>query len=338
MPPKEGIPIHEASRLLGVPAPTLRAWERRYGLPATPRSEGGHRRYSEASLHELRLMRDEVARGRRAGEAARSVRRLLGRTGPATDLVEDLLGASDVLDPARIRAVLDRAVQELSLDASVDEVLMPAMRQVGFRWATGRCEIAQEHLTTEAVRGWLSRLASFAPPPASEQPVVLACGPRDLHTLGLEALAVLLAYRSRPCRVLGARTPAATLVTAAHATSAAAVVVVSHLSVGRRPANEALRTVAAAGFPVFYAGNAYMSPRSRQGLPGCYLGESVASAAALVETTLTSAGRCAQPPETASSAAASSRPHEASSSQPSGSTTRRGGPSRPRGAPSRTRG
>lgn len=287
MPDERGIPIHEASRLVGVPAPTLRAWERRYGVPATPRSEGGHRRYSQEALHELRLMRDEVARGRRASVAARSVRALLDQSGAARGFVDDLLQASDRLDPGRVRAVLDSSVEVLSLDVTVDQVLMPAMRQVGLRWETGRCDVAQEHMTTEAARGWLSRRASFAPDPSSEQPVLLACGPRDLHTLGVEALAVLLAYRGRPCRVLGARTPVATLVTAATATSAAAVVVVSHLSVGRRPAVEAVVAVDAAGLPVFYAGNAFMFPPSRRGLPGTYLGESLGAAATLIDTTLT---------------------------------------------------
>jgi DNA-binding transcriptional MerR regulator len=288
VPDERGLPIHEASRRLGVPAPTLRAWERRYGVPVTPRSVGGHRRYSEAALSELRLMRDEIARGRRASDAAQAVRLLLAQSGEPRAFVDGLLAASDSLEPERMRDVLDRAVTALSLDRTVDEVLMPAMRQVGIRWETGRCDVAQEHLTTETVRGWLSRLASFAPSPTAEQPVVLACGPRDLHTLGIEAMAVLLAYRGLRCRVLGARTPGATMVTAATATSAIAVVVVSHLSVGRRPAAESVRAVAAAGFPVFYAGNAFLFPRSRAGLPGTYLGESLRDAAGVVESTLTS--------------------------------------------------
>ena len=288
VPDERGLPIHEASRRLGVPAPTLRAWERRYGVPVTPRSVGGHRRYSEAAMAELRLMRDEITRGRRASDAAQAVRLLLAQSGAPRDFVDQLLAASDSLDPEQMRDVMDRALTALTLEGAVDEVLMPAMRQVGVKWETGRCDVAQEHLTTETVRGWLSRLASFAPPPTGEQPVVLACGPRDLHTLGIEAMAVLLAYRGLRCRVLGARTPGPTMVTAATATSAVAVVVVSHLSVGRRPAAEAVRGVAAAGFPVFYAGNAFLFPRSRAGLPGTYLGESLRAAAGIVETTLTS--------------------------------------------------
>src|SRR4029077_15991511 len=78
-----GLPIAEVSRQLGVPMPTLRSWELRYGIPPTDRTFGKHRRYSPTELHTLRLMRDETARGTRASLAADAVRELLGISGPA---------------------------------------------------------------------------------------------------------------------------------------------------------------------------------------------------------------------------------------------------------------
>ncbi len=290
----DGLAINEVSRLVSVPAPTLRAWELRYGVPQTPRSTGGHRRYSAEAVNQIRLMRDEISRGRRAADAAIAVRTMLSQTGPAREHVGAMLAASEQMEPRTVRAVLDRAVDDLGLPATLDEVLMPAMRQVGLWWATGRCDVAQEHLTSEAARSWLSQLAAFAPAPQRLDPVVLACGPRDLHTLGLEAMAVLLAHAGWSCRVLGARTPAASLATAVQGTSAAAVVVVSHLSVGRRPAIEAIRAVAGSGPQVFYAGNAFLFSRAREGVPGTYLGESLRDAVALVELSQ-SPGRRSRP-------------------------------------------
>jgi MerR family transcriptional regulator, light-induced transcriptional regulator len=282
----EGLSIRTVSEALGVPAPTLRSWERRYGLPTTLRSSGGHRRYSEEALTELRLMRDEVARGRRAGDAARAVRVLLHQTGSRVARINRLLAASQRMDPAAVRAVLDQATDEIGLAATLDQVLMPAMRQIGTWWETGRCDVAQEHLTTEAARGWLARMTALAPGSTSERPILLACGPRDLHTLGLEALAALLTSQQCGCRVLGARTPQRTLVTAVTATSAAAVVIVSHLSTQRRPAADAIRAVAGTGCPTFYAGNAFLFPRARSGIPGTYLGENLAAATALIRESL----------------------------------------------------
>lgn len=278
----EGLAIREVSGLLGVPAATVRSWERRYGVPTTPRSPGGHRRYPAAAVQELRLMRDEIARGHRAAQAAQAVRQLRG-AGPESGLLTQMLACSQRLDPPALRDVLDQARDELGLAAAIDDVLLPGMRRLGQWWQAGRCDIAQEHLTTEAARGWLSRETATAPAPWRAGPVVLACGPRDLHTLGVEALATLLAHRGHHCRVLGARTPARTLVSAVTATSATAAIVVSHLPTQRRPAVEAIRAAAATGCPLFYAGNAFLFPRARTGVPGTYLGDNLALAADVID-------------------------------------------------------
>ncbi len=47
-PPRHGLyPIRAVSRLTGVSAVTLRAWERRYGLIVPSRTAKGHRLYSD---------------------------------------------------------------------------------------------------------------------------------------------------------------------------------------------------------------------------------------------------------------------------------------------------
>lgn len=276
----DGLPIHLVSDLLGVPAPTLRSWERRYGLPLTARSAGGHRRYSPVDLEQLRLMRDEVARGRAAADAAANVRLFLRQ--PETERIADFLAASRRMDPDALRSALDAASDELGLGVTLDSVLMPSMRQIGTWWATGRCDVGREHFTTEVVRGWLASRTALAPSLGQVPPILLACGPRDLHTLGLEALATLLAHQQRSVRMLGGRTPQRTLVTATTATEASAVVLVSHLPSHRRPAVEALRALAGTGCPVYYAGNAFLFPAARAAVPGTYLGENLAEAAALL--------------------------------------------------------
>ena len=163
---------------------------------------------------------------------------------------------------------------------------MPAMRRIGRWWETGRCDVGHEHLATEAVRSWLGKIVAFAPEPRPLAPVVLACGPQDTHTLALEALGALLLHAGRQCCVLGARTPGPALVSTIDRVDPAAVVVVSHLSSGRRLAAEAVQTVAGSGVPTFYAGNAFISATTRQRMPGIYLGDRLRDAARLVETVL----------------------------------------------------
>jgi methanogenic corrinoid protein MtbC1 len=278
--------IQQASTLLTVPVSTLRSWEQRYDVPRTSRTTGGHRRYTTTAIDEVRLMRDEIARGKRAGEAAVSARLLLEPPGPARRLVDMFLDAAQAMDPGRVRACLNEAADQLGLDASVDEVLMPAMRRIGWRWETGRCDVGHEHLATEAVRTWLGRIVAFAAQPRRLEPVLLACGPRDSHTLGIDALTALLTNADRQCRLLGARTPVASLVNATRTVEAAAVVITSHLSIGRRPAIEAIRAAAESGVPVFYAGNAFIAAPTRQRLPATYLGDSIRDAARTIEATI----------------------------------------------------
>jgi methanogenic corrinoid protein MtbC1 len=281
-----GLPIHQASALLGVPAPTLRSWERRYGLPTTRRSSGGHRRYSETELHQLRLMRDEVAHGRRAADAALRVRMLLSGEDVGAPWIAELLDVSRATRPLEVQDVLDRADAELGLAATIDEVLLPAMRQVGNWWASGQCDVGQEHLTTEAVRRWLSGKLRVAATPTGPG-VVLACGPRDQHTVGLEALAALIAPHGLQSYLIGARTPPQALLSCLKRTAAAGAVIVSHLPSNRRATVDALTLLSATGRPLFYAGNAFLFAGARKGVPGTYLGENLTEAAEVVIGALT---------------------------------------------------
>jgi MerR family transcriptional regulator, light-induced transcriptional regulator len=61
--PRDGLSIGELARQAGVPAPTLRSWEDRYGFPRPQRLAGGHRRYDEGDIARIR----EILRLRASG-------------------------------------------------------------------------------------------------------------------------------------------------------------------------------------------------------------------------------------------------------------------------------
>ena len=61
----------------GVPAPTLRAWERRYGFPRPSRTESAYRLYSDRDVELVIAMRQLTEEGMSASEAARVTRGLL---------------------------------------------------------------------------------------------------------------------------------------------------------------------------------------------------------------------------------------------------------------------
>lgn len=283
----DGSTIAAVSRLLGIPVPTIRSWERRYGFPTPGRTPGRHRRYSMDEVEQLRALRDEITRGHPAREAVAIVRRRDVGDGRRHGYVEEFLRASSTLDPDALRGVLDRAAEGLGIEAAIRDVVGPSMREIGSRWKAGECDVAEEHLATEAVRVWLARHLTMTPTPFRPRPLILACGPKDLHSIGLEMFAVILARRGWSCRVLGAHTPSRSLVTAVRAADARGVVVTSQRNVTRRAAMESLEEVAAIpGVHTFYAGGGFAAPSSRRGVPGTYLGEDLLEAAAALEREL----------------------------------------------------
>jgi MerR family transcriptional regulator, light-induced transcriptional regulator len=279
--------IATVSQLLSVPIPTIRSWERRYDFPAPPRTNGLHRRYSDAELEQLRALRDLVMKGHSTRDAVALVRNTVkARSGDASP-AEPLISAALGLDTAGLRAALDASTERLGVEDTIRRAILPAMRELGSRWEAGRCDVGREHLATDGVRNWLARQAFLVPPPFRPHPVVLACGPKDMHTIGLESFAVILARRGWPCRILGAITPTEALVSAVQGLGANAAVVTAQRIVTRRSAMDAIRAVhALPDVLAFYAGSAFVTPSARKDVPGTYLGEDLIEAAQVVESTL----------------------------------------------------
>ena len=284
--PPAGLPISSVSLMLGIPVPTIRSWERRYGLAVSTRTGGRHRRYDIRDIERLRAMRDAITAGRRAQEAARTVAAATEDAAGRRDHVREILDSALRFDADGVREHLRYAVIELGTERAIQVVVLPALREIGSLWEAGRCDVANEHLASQEVRSWLGAQAGSGPG-SRRPPIVLACGPQDLHTIGLEAFFVLLSRRGWRCRVLGALTPAGSLVAAVRACGACAVVVSSHMNINRRAAVESLRAVAELpGVARFYAGNAFASAASRAGVPGVYLGDDLPAAAETVERAL----------------------------------------------------
>ena len=206
---------------------------------------------------------------------------------PRVALLDRFLESAMRLDPAALREVLTEGTESLGVESTIRDVALPAMREMGSLWKAGVCDTAHEHLATEAVRVWLARQSVMAPPPFRPFPLVLACGPKDLHTIGLEAFGVVLARRGWSIRTLGPLTPVSSLVAAARAAEARGAVVTSQRGVTRRSAVEAIAAVdALSGVEAFYAGAAFGPASARKDVPGTYLGDDVVEAAEILERAL----------------------------------------------------
>ena len=273
------VSISRVADLLGVPAPTIRSWERRYGVARAPRTSGKHRRYTTEEVSELTAMRDAIARGLSARAAAAEIRD--GRTMPEGP-VENVVAAAQAMDERTMRRHLNAAKRSSGIEAAVQDVVLPAMRRIGENWETGTCDVAHEHLATSVVRSWLGAQTRLPANPDAD--VLLACGPQDAHSIGLEAFAVVLCERGITPRLLGPLTPRDSLLTAALQMKPRAIVVTSHQRVFRSAAVRALESVKdGSKARLFYAGNAFATTAGRRAVPGRFLGDDVSKAADLVQ-------------------------------------------------------
>ena len=207
--------IGELARRTGVSPELLRAWELRYGLLRPARSAGGFRLYSAADEGRVRRMTRLIADGLSAAEAARQAVAVDG-VEPAAEppIVDHLTGqlrtALDGFDSPGAHDALDRLLASVSLDVVLTDVVIPYLRDLGNRWATGRASVAQEHFAANLVRARLLALARDWG--SGDGPsVLLACLPGEAHDLGLVIFGLIVSRRGWRVTFLGADTPLETL-------------------------------------------------------------------------------------------------------------------------------
>ncbi|MEU0564881.1 MerR family transcriptional regulator [Nonomuraea sp. NPDC005983] len=230
-----GYGIGAVSRRLGVPAPTLRTWNLRYGIGPSRRSPGGHRRYDTADLLRLEEMNRLIHSGVAPAEAARRALRLRGvppdveaagrtqaparpdgRPGPDEQIrtagqvpsAARLARAALTLDGRAVDAGLATALARHGVAWTWEHLVCPAFGTICRRQAETGAAVDVEHLFSDRLLAALHPLAERPERPVNVRPVLLACAEDEQHTLPVHALAAALSVHRRvETRVLGARTP-----------------------------------------------------------------------------------------------------------------------------------
>ena len=165
--------VAAVARHTGVPAVTLRAWERRYGFPRPSRASGGRRLYTQRDIWTVRALRSQTDQGvpisraiallgdgelaTRASRASQSA-----RDSPLATLGDQLLEALLDLAAGRAEQVLSEALSLLSVEDVCLGLIQPALNEIGRRWHSGEASVAQEHFATGLVRARLSSLLQHA--------------------------------------------------------------------------------------------------------------------------------------------------------------------------------
>lgn len=219
--------IQSVAEMTGVNPVTLRAWERRYGVPRPVRTQSSYRLYSDADVDQVRRMLELCESGLAASEAARVVREAGPTAKEPTTLAPDvfaavadeLLGAARGMNTEALDRCLARALTLGSATQIYDRIVAPVMVQLGEAWSRGEISIAHEHVASEHFARTLGQLHQITRPGAHRATALLACFPEELHTMPLYGLAFRLAEWGVRAEILGARTPPVGLAEAVKATS-----------------------------------------------------------------------------------------------------------------------
>lgn len=200
--------VSQAARLVGVPAATLRAWERRYSVIAPSRTEGGYRLYDPAQIELLREMAARVAGGMRPALAAASLS-TLPTPGGATSGTPDLVAAAASLDPEVLGPTIRAGLAGGDFEESVTAWLLPQLDLLGEAWASGRLSVAHEHFTSAGLMGALASAFAAAAPHERGPTVLVGLPSGARHELALLAFAVCLRRLGADVLYLGADVPPA---------------------------------------------------------------------------------------------------------------------------------
>lgn len=127
--------------------------------------------------------------------------------------------------PAAHRLVDDHGSQ-LDSRTLYGELFVPAMREVGDRWADGSISVAAEHIASGVMEELLARdyPRVFTRPRASRELVLLSCVEGERHALGLRMSANLLEGAGFQVIFLGPDPPNSEIVTTALTYRPAAIV------------------------------------------------------------------------------------------------------------------
>lgn len=206
----------------GITPATLRAWERRYGIPAPQRSPQGYRLYSERDLVLIMWLIEQTRLGLNIGQAIHQLRGVLAHEGsllikrpsqghPSVThsprspqaIAGELSEALITLDEGRADGLLTEALVLYSLETVLADMVYPVFESIRAQSRSHRNPLTIERFALSHLRQWLLNLILNAPPARLGQRVVTLGIPGEHNELILLMIGLLLRRSGYPVAHLG---------------------------------------------------------------------------------------------------------------------------------------
>jgi len=297
----------------GLKPDTLRAWERRYGLPNPERSSGGHRLYSR---HDIAVIKWLMARQQEGLSIKRAVQlweqiESEGRdplrvpmpiAQPSTVAVEVPSPEGETLvqlreawidaclsyDEQGAERVANQAFALFTPETVCLDLLQKAIAEIGRGWYEGDVTVQQEHFCSALAIRRVESLVMASPPPTRPGRILATCAPQEEHVFGLLVLTLLLRRRGWEVVYLGPNVPVERLETTVAATDPQLVILAAQRLHSAARLLEAAQLLQAEETSLAYGGLIFnVLPSLRERIPGHFLGERLDQVPEAVERLMT---------------------------------------------------
>lgn len=255
-------PIRVLSEQTGVPATTLRAWERRYGLLKPARTPKGHRVYDQADLDTVRQVVQLLESGSTIGKAVNIVKSGVaaapeqqGDGSPWALYRKRCLQSVEAFDDRRLDAVYNEALAIYPIDIVTTQLLLPVLQQLGREWPQ-RCNgVAEEHFFSAWLRNKIGVRMHHEAGRTRGRRLLMACLPGEHHELGILLFGLSAMAHGYRILYLGPDLPLQQLVgPAARAAVAAVLLSGSSRRISASLQQEILKLAAALEIPLMLGG------------------------------------------------------------------------------------
>ncbi|MBM4426174.1 MAG: MerR family transcriptional regulator [Chloroflexi bacterium] len=289
-------------RETGLAADTLRAWERRYGLPTPQRTAGGHRLYSQYDIETIKWLIGRQAEGLSISRAVDFWNEhIASGTDPLAGSNPLSFGSAQAVSPTHTDTTLDairvewiaaclnfsetaaeqslnKAFSIFPVEAVCLDVLQKGMAEIGALWYENRASVQQEHFASGLAMRRLDALLSASPVPTRPQTVLVGCPPGEWHTFTPLLISLLLRRRGLNVIYLGANVPADRFAETALKVRAHLVVLVAQTLISAASLQHSALSLSNQKVNVAFGGRIFsIRPAIVDHVPGHHLGKTLDS-------------------------------------------------------------
>ena len=295
-------------RETGIKPDTLRAWERRYGLPHPSRTLGGHRLYSERDISTIRWLIERQVAGLRIKQAVNlwkdmessgqdpllvmpigfesspSFTNMINGSPELTEFRAKWVTACLAYKEAAAVNITNYAFALYPLETVIFEILLAGLTEIGDAWYKGDASVQQEHFASALISRRLDALIAATPEPSRPGTILVGCPSGEDHAIPPLTLTLLLRQRGWHVIYLGTNVPQTRLDETINKIKPLLVVLVAQQINSAASLLENAENLNQQGVRVAYGGLIFIrNPGLTNRIPGYYLGDQLKEAVPSLE-------------------------------------------------------